>query len=201
MTRPTNGNEGTSGIEIASAIILGVAATLTALAAFLAAMAGGEELENFTTSSSKLADANFFYQQGNQTIAQDNQLFVAYLEASQSGTETAFITDLMSPELVAAIEEWETADELLTPFESEAYEIGSFETAKEFEDESQAALVDAKDVGKNGDFFDLAAVVFAAALFAAGIIQPFRSAVLQRGLLGLAVALCVGGVVVLGQGL
>lgn len=179
--------------EMFAAIILGVAATLTALSAYWSGIAGGNELAAFSTSNAKLTDANFFYERGGQTQAQDGQLFVAYLEDSRSPEPTGFVEDLMRPELLAAVEDWETTEDMLTPFESEAYSVEDFDIADGLQSESEAALAEAETEGAKGDKLDLATVIFAVALFAAGIVLVFQSRKLRGALLVVSALLTVGG--------
>jgi hypothetical protein len=188
-------------IELYAAILLGVAATLTAVSAFFSSAAGGDELAAFNTSTAKLTDANFFYQQGNQTMAEDSQLFVAFLEAEQTGIESGFITDLMSESLEASIEDWNTNEEVFTPFDSELYVVDSFATAEGLQAESDAALEDAEEAGGRGDKLDLSTVIFAAALFVGGIISGFRKSSLQLAMLGVGTVLTLLGTAVMLSGL
>ncbi len=179
-------------IELMSAILLGLAATFTAGSAYLSAIAGGEELEGFNTASAKLSDANFFFQQGNQTFAQDNQLFVAFLQAGETGADTFFLTELMSDELRASIDDW-LATDILTPFESELYVVDSFDAGQQLQEESEAALEEAGEHGDRGDLLDLSNVLFAVALFAAGVLNLFKRPGLQYLLVGVAAAMILGG--------
>ena len=193
--------EDTDRTELFAAILLGIAATLTAVSAFFSAAAGGDELAAFNTSTAKLTDANFFFQQGNQTIASDSQLFVAFLQAEQTGTESGFITDLMSESLEASVDDWNTNDEVFTPFDSEFYVVDDFATAEGLQAESDAALEDAEEAGGRGDKLDLSTVVFAAALFVGGIISGFRKRSLQLSMLGVGTVLTVIGTVVMLSGM
>ena len=185
-------------MELYSAILLGVAATLTAISAFFSSAAGGEQLAAFNTSSAKLTDANFFFQRSSQTQAAEQQLFVSYLEAVQFDTDTGFLTDLMSEDFEAAVHDWETSDDVFTPFDSELYVDEDEASAVALQAESDQALVDADEAGGRGDKLDLSTVIFAAALFVGGILGGFRQRKLQTGLLGVGTVLVLlGGIVML----
>lgn len=191
-------SSGDNRIELYSAILLGVAATLTAVSAFFSSAAGGEQLEAFNTSAAKLTDANFFFQRSSQTQAAEQQLFVAYLEAEQFGTESSFITDLMSEDFEAAVADWESSEDVFTPFDSELYVDEDEAEAVELQAASDQALVDAEEAGSRGDKLDLSTVIFAAALFVGGILSGFRQRKLQTGLLGVGTVLVLlGGIVML----
>jgi hypothetical protein len=193
--------ESSNRMELFAAILLGVAATLTAVSAFFSSAAGGEQLEAFNTSSAKLTDANFFFQRASQTQAAEQQLFISYLEAVQFDTETSFLTDLMSEDFEAAVQDWETSDDVFTPFDSELYVDEDEASAVALQEESDQALVDAEEAGGRGDKLDLSTVIFAAALFVGGILGGFRQTSLQRGLLGVGTVLTLLGTVVMLSGL
>lgn len=193
--------EDSNRLELLSAILLGIAATLTAVSAFFSSAAGGDELGAFNTSTSKLTDANFFYQKAGQTQAAEQQLFISYLEAVQFGTETSFLTDLMSEDFEAAVHDWETSDDVFTPFDSELYVDEDGATADGLQAEADQALVDADEAGSRGDKLDLSTVIFAAALFVGGIISGFRQRGLQVALLGVGTVLTLLGTAVMLSGL
>lgn len=73
--------------QIIVAIILGVAAVLAALAAYNAALADGNALQGYTTSTRTLNDANSFYTQGNTTAAADQSIFVELANARFPGDD------------------------------------------------------------------------------------------------------------------
>ena len=106
-------------LQVFAAILLGIAATLTAFSAYRSALSDGNALQGYTVASQKLADSNFFYGQGNQVEAGDRGLFVAYATASQEGNaELAdYLVTLMRPELSDAVAWWNETDEAITPFD------------------------------------------------------------------------------------
>jgi len=185
--------------QIVAAIILGIAATLTALAAYNAALSDGNALQGYTTASLKLNDANAFYSQGNVAVASDQSLFIQYAVAAQEGQEdlTAYLTTLMRPEMQQAVEWWIATDEALTPFdevEGNPYAVPDFEEANSLEAEADAAFQEGSDEDSKGDKFELAVVLFALALFFGGIATLFRKASVSSALLLMAgVAVTAGG--------
>ena len=185
--------------QIVAAVILGIAATLTALSAYNAALADGNALQGYTTSSLRLNDANAFYAQGNVAVASDQSLFIQYAVASQEGqTDLAtYLTTLMRPEMQQAVEWWIATDEALTPFdeiEGNPYAVPDFIEANELEAEADALFQEGSDEDSKGDKFELAVVLFALALFFGGIATLFRKASVSTALLLMAaVTVCAGG--------
>jgi hypothetical protein len=177
--------------QIVAAVILGIAATLTALSAYNAALADGNALQGYTTSSLRLNDANAFYAQGNVAVASDQSLFIQYAVASQEGqTDLAtYLTTLMRPEMQQAVEWWIATDEALTPFdeiEGNPYAVPDFIEANELEAEANALFQEGSDEDSKGDKFELAVVLFALALFFGGIATLFRKASVSTALLVMA---------------
>jgi hypothetical protein len=177
--------------QVIAAIILGVAATLTAVAAYNAALADGEALEGYTNSMLLLNDANAFYAQGNVTVASDQDLFIEYAVAAEDGREdiAAYLTTLMRPELQEALDWWLSTDEAVTPFddaEENPYAVPDFEQANDLEAQAQTAFAEGADADERGDQFELAAVLFALALFFGGIATLFARAGVTTALLVMA---------------
>jgi hypothetical protein len=177
--------------QIVAAIILGIAATLTALAAYNAALADGNALQGYTNSTRTLNDANAFYAQGNVAAASDQSLFIQYAVASQEGQAelATYVATLMRPEMQQAVEWWLTTEQAVTPFddiEGNPYAVPDFEEAASLEADANAAFQDGSDEDNKGDKFELAVVLFALALFFGGIATLFRKASVSSALLVMA---------------
>ena len=190
--------EGESLLAIVAAILLGLAATLTALSAYQAALQDGEVLSSYQDAAAKLGDANFYYSQGNQTYAADQQLFVEYATAAQTGQAdaAAYMETLMRPELAEAIAWWQGDEDAVTPFdddEANPYVIAEFAEAERLTDESVAANEAAEEAGNKGDDFQLATVLLALTLFFAGIATLFRRQLLSWTLIAIGTASLVAG--------
>jgi len=188
--------------EFFAAIILGIAAVLTAFAAYQSSLKDGEALTGYTDSIRTLNDANAFFSQGDVQSGKDNQLFVAYAEAVQTGNVDLadYLTTLMRPEMYDAVQWWLETEEAITPFddlEDNPYVIGSYIEAHQLEDEASATFDDANEKGEEGDKFQLATIILAVCLFFGGIANIFKQRLAQRGLLVVAVGLLVAGSAVL----
>lgn len=186
--------------QIVAAILLGIAATLTALAAYNAALTDGDALQGYTNSNRSLNDANAFYAQGNTTAASDQALFVEYANAAFAGEQDRadYIQTLMRPELSEAVDWWQATDEANTPFdelEGNPYTVEDFESAAALETEAQEQFDAGAEADDQGDVFELAAVFFALTLFFGGVATLFGKRTVTTGLLAVAgVTLALGAV-------
>jgi len=186
--------------QIIAAVVLGIAAVLTALAAYNAALADGDALQGYTNSTRTLNDANAFYAQGNSTSSADQALFVEYATTIFQAEEERgqYLTTLMRPELVAAVEWWESTDTAVTPFDEvddNPYTVEDFTTAAELEEQASVEFDNGAAADDKGDVFELAAVFFALTLFFAGVATLFAKRSVTVALLGIGgVTLVVGAV-------
>lgn len=186
-------------LQIFAAILLGLAATLTAFSAYRAALTDGDALKGYTVASQKLTDSNFFYGQGNQIEAGDRALFVAYASAAQEGNAelSDYLITLMRPELSDAVTWWQATDEAVTPFddlEGNPYVVDDYAEGEALAEESKSAYEEAAAVDEQGDKFELATVFLALTLFFGGIATLFTRRPVRLGLLGIgAITLVVGG--------
>ena len=184
--------------QVVAAILLGLAATFTALSAYEADLLDGEALQGYTNSTRTLSDANAFYAQGNQTTAMDQQLFIAYTTAIQQG-DTALadhLTTLMRPKLREGIAWWEDNDDAVTPMDEtdeNPYVVEDFSEAYDLEQEAGKLFEAAVTADNQGDKFELSTVLFALTLFFGGISTVFdKRAVSHALLVTCAVALIAG---------
>lgn len=190
----------TNRVQLLAAILLGLAATLTAFSAYNASLKDGEALQGYTASNRTLSDANGFFAQGNQTHALDQQLFVSYVTALQEeGGETLanYFKTLMRKELVAAIEWWEPEENTApTPFDEvdgNPYTVEDFDEANALEAQAAEEFDAAAEDDDIGDRFELATVFFALTLFFGGVATLFARRAITAALLGI-------GLVTLGVG-
>ncbi len=86
-TIQTDDDRGSARIELVAAILLGVAGVLTAWAAYNAALTDGDALKGYTQSTTTTADANFFYEAGNQQFSSDSATFLQYALEVERGNE------------------------------------------------------------------------------------------------------------------
>ncbi len=186
---------------IVAAILLGIAATLTALSAWQAALTDGEALQGYTKSNAALNESNFFYQQGNQVLAGDQAIFTQFATASQTDPDlAAYLQTLMRPELQDALAWWseQPEDGAQTPFddvEGNPYVVADFAEGESYAADSKKAYTEGSAADDKGDKFELATVLLALTLFFGGIATLFRRAALTHVLLGIGALTLVAGVI------
>jgi len=194
-------------IEIIAAALLGLAAVLTAYAAYFGALAGGDALKGYTQSSRTTADANGFYNDYSQTYSADQALFLQYRLLVLKGDQVSAdeIKDTMfSDELTAATDAWlqQPADDnaMATPLGMKEYVVQSFIDAEQLTDQADKEFNDAQKIDDQGDNFDLAAVYLAVSLFFAGMAALFKVRRLQLVMLVLASLMLLPGLYSIAQG-
>ncbi|HYI14777.1 MAG TPA: hypothetical protein VEX37_05270 [Thermomicrobiales bacterium] len=185
-------------LELIAVILLGLAATATAWAAFQGGQYDGQMLTAFTEANLNLTDANAYYSEGTQTYIEDELIFLRYVEATVEGDDELAIymrESLMSDQLVAAIEWWETeGTEFDSPFveENPNYVIDSYVLADELAAATDEAFEAGEEANKTGDTYNLITVLLAAALFVLGIATSFKVLPVRMGLIGIGVFIFVG---------
>jgi hypothetical protein len=186
----------TSALEVLIAVTLGVAAVLTAYAAYATSLADGDTLKAFQEGSAIYDDANQQYLEGNQQVANDVNVFTQYAIAAEQGNEdlAAYIKEgLMDESLLAATEEWEEADgDLPSAIEAESYEVAAYEEAEKLVAQGDALFDEANAKDKEGDEFTLATVILAIALFFGGVAGVTRSHLISVAMTLMAIVLTVG---------
>lgn len=184
-------------LELIAVILLGLAATATAWGAFQGGQYDGQMLTAFTEANLSLSDANALYNEGTQTFIFDELIFLRYIEAVEEGDAkfANFLRNsLMSDQLVAGIEWWETdGDDFDTPFvdENPAYVIESFKQADELTEQTDASFEEGKRANKTGDKYNLITVLLAASLFVLGIATSFKVLRVRAGLIGIGALILV----------
>jgi hypothetical protein len=191
--------------QLIAAVILGLAATLTALASYNSAVMDGDGQAGRAESGRTLSDANFFYSQSNQTHAGDEALFVAYAGAEFGGNEDLanYYKTLMSENLSGAVDWLLTTDEAETPFddiEGNPYKDDDAVEAKRLEEEATAQNQSAEKADARGDKFDLSVVLFALTLFFGGVATLLDRKEVTYGMLGVSVVTLALGLVIFIQG-
>ena len=165
--------------QLIAAIILGLAAVLTALGSYSSSVSGSDAASLRTDAGRTLDDANFFYSQANQTQAGDQALFVAYATATQEGNGEMqeYLERAMRPVMQEAIRWWLDTEDALTPFEElegNPYVLEDLAEANALEAEADAQVDQADTKDEKSSQFDLATVLLALTLFFAGVATLFK---------------------------
>lgn len=186
-------------VEQIIAVMLGLAAIVTAWTAFQSSQLGDKVQESFSEGIRTSDQAS---QEFNTAIATDNQdqaIFLEYAKALVSEDEvtaTYIQESLMSPELAAAVAWWvEQPDDTGpdSPFveENPDWDDSSWTAAADLDVEAQQYFDAAKQADTDGDEFDLLEVIVTLSLFLFGIASLVRQQKIQVGLA------TVGGVILI----
>ena len=200
------GDGGGWWVELVAGVLLGLAAILTAYAAYNGALAGGDALKGYTESQRLTADANSFYDDYSQTYNADQALFLEYqvlVEQGDQATADVIKDNLFSEALTVATDAWLAIPEgegPATPLDTEEYAIESLVTAEQLTADADATFEQAQQTDDQGDNFDLAAVYLAVSLFFAGIAALFKVRRIQLFMLVASALLLVPGIQAIGKG-
>lgn len=189
--------------ELVIAVMLGLAAIITAWTAFQSTQLGDKVQESFSEGIRTSDQAS---QEYNTAIATDNQsqaIFLEYAKAvvAEDEVTAAYIKDtLMSPELAAAVEWWIEQPEdtgPASPFvdENPNWDDSSWVAAEELDVKAQEYFDAAKKADTDGDRFDLLQVVVTLSLFLFGVASLARQQKIQVGLAALGGVILVYSIV------
>lgn len=177
-------------LELIAVLLIGLAATATAWAAFQGGQYDGQMLTAFTEANLSLNDANAYFNEGTQEYVQDEMIFLRYVEAvEEDDLDLAeYLRDsIMSDRLVAAIEWWEKqGDAYDTPFvdENPAYVVEAYKEGEALSAATDKSFEEGEDANKTGDTYNLITVLLAASLFVLGIATSFKVLPVRAGLIG-----------------
>lgn len=197
-----------STLALAAAILLGVAATLTAWSAYRESITGDQILKNYSEQQATIALANDTFGRADQQESLEISLFLEWAVATSTGNEAgaSYLEQVMSDELFAAVEWWgEEPEETspATPFaEENPYfaELPSQVLVVEGEqllDDAEELRLAAENADALSDRFAFSSVFFAVVLFIAGLTTIVQRRAIQVGFLVISVLGLTAGVVVL----
>lgn len=188
-----------------AAILLGLAALLTAYAAWQSANAGGDAVNGCLESNKLTTQAADLNGLGDQEDATNQALFLQYILAEQAGNPeiSEYVLGLFNEdaqETVAAWAELPEDESPPTPFHADnpGYTNSAYDEAAELTDQADKAFAAAADSDEKGGKFDIATVFLAVTLFFAGIATLFKEDKIQYALLLAAGLLLAGGTVAQG---
>ena len=212
-TAESKANATQGALAIAAAVLLGIAAVLTAWSAYRESLTSDLVLKSYSEQQAAISLANDAYIRSGQERQQEVSLFVetalASVAASESGDTTVvdYLTQgIMSPELLAAFEWWRDEPEEttpLTPFVPENPAFASLPSqvllaeGQAYDEQAEALRIAAETADANSDRFDLANVFFAVVLFVAGLTTIVQRRSIQIGFLALGSVGIVAGFAIL----
>jgi hypothetical protein len=209
--------------ELFEAIVLAVAAVLTAWAAFQATKWSGEQADNYSRAGAARTESAKASTRGGQLNVIDVNTFTSWIAAlgaedrsgqdnglaedgtytPRPGTESAFIYDRFRTEFRTAVDAWLATDPLTdpdasrTPFTMPEYVISDLERAADLEAQAEAYAADAREANQRGDNYVLMTILFASVLVLLGIGSKMDTLKARAFLFGVASLTLLGAAIVL----
>jgi hypothetical protein len=192
-------------LEIASAVLLGLAATASAWCGYQSNLWTGVQTFSLVAADEAARKSTQLTLQATQLQSVDLQLLLAYVEGSVRGDNKLadFLHARFRPEVRKALDAWLQTDPFnnpsapMHPFAMAEYASPEREAAKRADEERARMLAAAKQASRSSDEYVLLTVRFAAVLFFGGIVSTFESRRLRTSVFLLAEALFTLSTIVL----
>jgi hypothetical protein len=184
-------------VDVASVVLISVAAVLTALCGYQSGRWGGQQARLYGEANAARVDAAQASDRANILTAIDVGVFLHYVDAVANGDtrEARFLFQRFRPEMLPAMRAWLATRPLLNPHApSSPFVMPQYALKTRAEARSDQALAAtqfraATDATHHGDDFLLLTVIFAAVSFLAGIstkmVYPRHAIVVAIGFVGL----------------
>jgi hypothetical protein len=189
--------------EVAATVLLAIAAVATAWAAYQSARWHSEQARGQSASIAARVESTRAANVANRQAQIDVALFTQWVDAyARNETELAgFYRKRFRPEFRPAFEAWVATRPRtnpaapLSPFAMPQYKLAATAEADRLEAQAAASSESVGQFIQRADNYSLAVVMFAAALFFAGISTRLRSRAPRSVVLGLGYALFLGSVI------
>jgi hypothetical protein len=189
--------------ELVATVLLAVAAVATAWASYQSARWHGEQARAQSASVAARVESTRAANVANRQGEIDVALFTQWVDAyARNETElAAFYDKRFRPEFKPAFDAWvatrprKNPSAPLSPFAMPQYKLAANATADRLEVKAAASSQRAGGFIQRADDYSLAVVLFASALFFAGISTRLRSSATRMVILGLGCALFLGSVI------
>jgi hypothetical protein len=190
--RPEDSSDG--WLELASVVVLSVAAFLSSWGAYQAALWDGEQAANYSRANALRIEASSAAAEANALSTIEADLFAHWLDAKARGDEvlSRFYQARFPAELKPALNAWLREKPLTnpsapaTPFAMPNYHRAKIDEAKALSAKADATFKAGQRDNVISDAFMQGATILALALFFGGIGQIFRSRTARIGLLTVA---------------
>ena len=170
-------------LEIVLAAALGLAAIVTAWASFRSALVEDEMIVNFNQGIKAVDEAGQAYSAAQQTLVQDQALFLEYAKAGRQGDTDLrdyIFGTLMNEGLRAGIEWWQDTEEALTPFDDGSpYFLPDLARYERLNTKAQDHFDAAAAADEQTDRYDFVTVLAAIVLFFLGLASVVRHRVIR----------------------
>jgi hypothetical protein len=195
--------ERTEWVEIAAAVLLALATVATAWSGYQASRWNGEQAKAFSRANAARIESTRASALANAQSQIDVATFTQWVDAyAQEQTELAdFYFKRFRAEFKPAVDAWiatrprQNPDAPLTPFAMPEYKVAATEEANRLEAEAEALSAQARGNVQRATNYVLAVVLFAAALFFAGMSARLRTRRLRVVLLSFGIAVFAGTVI------
>jgi len=190
-------------LELAATVLLAIAAVATAWAAYQSARWHGQQAETQSASIAARVESTRTANVANRQAQIDVALFTQWVDAyARDQTELAsFYRKRFRAEFKPAFAAWVATeprtnpDAPLSPFAMPEYKLAATAQADRLQAQAGAASVRVARFIQRADNYSLAVVLFAAALFFAGISTRLRSRRARTIVLGLGYVLFLGSLI------
>jgi hypothetical protein len=192
-------------LEVFAVLLLGMATLGSAWCAYQASQWNGKESSTSARSSDERVEGSRLFSLATQEITYDSIIVAQYAQAVASGNtnlQAFYRATLIRPEFIPVLDKWEDqlragqpADRLL---EDPAYIEARFVDYTAAQGRAEVAGEESRKAAQHADDYVLLTVLFASALFFAGITTSFRARLPRLMLLlaaGITLAYCAGRLV------
>lgn len=209
--------------ELFEALLLAVAALLTAWCAFQATKWGGVQANSFSQAGAQRTESVRASNLANRQTVIDVTSFTSWVDAIAAeqrddvdnglgddgsyepvtGTESAFFYARLRPEFRTAVDAWLTTQPFgdqpasATPFDLPEYRNAAQDEADALEVVAEELAATARQANQRGDNYVMMTIVFAMAIVLLNVAGKMRGEQAHRLLTGLATVAVVAGLVVL----
>lgn len=188
--------------EIVLATVLASSGLLTSWSGYQATLWSGEQDRAYSETNDLRIEAARTSARADLLRTADLAVFTSWLGAAAAGEERlqTFYRNRFRGEFAAAFDEWMALDPLNnrdapeTPFAMPVYHSAIDREAEEIEARADAAFAKAEEDDRVADTYVQATVIFATAMFLAGICQVFKHQKVKVGLTVLSALICALGV-------
>ncbi|WP_420456776.1 hypothetical protein [Rubrivirga sp.] len=200
-------------IELISAVLIGLASVLTAVATYQEGALDGEVRDQNTEALAQTSYANDVYNDASAQQAIERDWFFSWNVAHWNDQPAAaYLADAMPPEVWVLIEEWNAAEDdgILDPFSPEAVEsypaygdlpsVGLLMRGDDHMGAAQCAIFAGRVADNRGGWLSLSVIFLAITLVTAGLAALLKSATAQYVVLGTAVVSLLFGATLLVAG-
>lgn len=192
-----------SRLELLATILLAVAAVATAWSSYQSARWSGIQSIDFSRANATRVESTRASAQANQETQIDVLTFTQWANAFAEGDKrlTDFYFDRFRGEFKPAVEAWaatrplDNPDAPATPFVMPQYQLAADAEADRLIRQAEAYSAGALESNQRSDNYVLAVVLFAAALFFAGISTKLSQPRQRTGILALGYLLFMGALV------